>query len=322
VTNIAYTVGDSAGNPTVYFYNAGDFGNGNLNNNDVQNALAASLGLRVPYSFSDAFDAMDAFPVDTGTSVGGDGQIRFLDWQVILQRSFHLDTNNWVRLWSAGGVRTNSRTNLNSSPDLPAQSSSADSAGGGISLNGVRLRNVNAQFGAASQGNVNPGDVVQVPISVNVAAGSSLAGLQFRAVVQPLNGAPALTQPVQFTPAAGVPAPIAPTLPANQAGGGWPVISSANSFGAPLTGNTVLGTISVPVPTTAQAGQLYSVAIVNADGAPNLATQYNFATSVGFVSVQAPPVQATDSAIGGFKLSWFGEAGQTYTIESSSDLLN
>ncbi|MHB8521738.1 MAG: hypothetical protein ACYDH9_13395 [Limisphaerales bacterium] len=319
VSNVPYSVGDSAPGAG---YNAGDFGNGNLNNNDVNNALAASLGLRVPFSFSDAFDAMDAFPVDTAGSVGGDGQIRFLDWQIILQRALRLDTNNWIRLWSAGGVRTSTRTNLNSAPSLPAQSSSADSASGGIILNGVRLKNVNAQLGATSQGNANPGDVVNVPVSVNVASGSSLAGLQFRAVVQPVGDAPALTQPVQFTPATGIPAPMAPTLPSNQAGGGWPVISQTSSFAAPLTGNNVLGTVSVPIPPTAQPGQLYSVAIVNADGAPNLSTQYNFATGVGFVSVQAPAVQPAVSAMGGFKLNWFGEAGQPYTIESSSDLLN
>ncbi|MBU6400117.1 MAG: chitobiase/beta-hexosaminidase C-terminal domain-containing protein [Verrucomicrobia bacterium] len=319
ITNIPYTVGDSApGN----FYNAGDFGNGNLNNNDVNNALAASLGLRVPYTFSDAFDAMDAFPVDTTTSVGGDGQIRYLDWQVILNRSLRLDTNDWIRMWSAGGVRVNAHTNLNSAPDLPAQSSSADAGSGLITLNGVKLQNVNAQVGVVPQGNVNPGTVANVPVYVNVTPGSSLAGLQFLATVQPAGGAPALTQPVQFVPATGVPAPIAPALSANQAGGGWPALTTTNSFAAPLTGSNLLGVVSIPIPSTAQAGQAYVVAIVNADGAPNLTTQYNFAVSSGSVAVQAPALQPTLPAVSGFKLDWFGDAGQIYTIESSSDLLN
>lgn len=317
VTNVPYSVGDSAPGAG---YNAGDFGNGNLNNNDVNNALAASMGLRVPFSFSDAFDAMDAFPVDTAGSVGGDGQIRFLDWQIILQRALRLDTNNWIRLWSAGGVRTSLRTNLNSSPSLPASSSSADLAAG-LTLAGLRLQKVNAQLGAVSQGNVNPGGVVNVPVYVNVAPGSSLAGLQFRAIIQPLGDAPALASSPQFTAPASLPAPIVPLLPPNQVAAAWPVIGST-SLNPALQSSNALGVVSFTIPASAQINQLYSVSIVSADGAPNLSTQYDFATSSAFVSVASPVVQSVTPAVNGFKVSWFGEAGQSYVVESSGDFLN
>jgi sugar lactone lactonase YvrE len=318
VTNIPYTVGDSAPGAS---YNAGGFGNGNLNNNDVNNALAASLGLHVPFSFSDAFDAMDAFPIDTPTSVGGDGQIRFLDWQIILQRSLGLDTNNWTRMWSTGGLRVNSRATLNGAPDLPAESSSADSSAG-LRLTAQNLA-VQAGVGANST-TAAAGGTAQVPIYVTVAPGSALAGMEFRAVVQPLNGAPALTQPAQFIPAQGVPVPQAPPLPPNQAGGGWPLPmgsgSSSDTFSSSLTGSNVLGIVTFTVPAAAQDSQVYSVTVANADGAPDINTQYTFTSGTAFVAVGAPPPASVAPADTTLQLSWPGAAGSSYVVEESADL--
>jgi len=183
VTNFAYRVGDTS--PRGW-YNAGDFGDGNLDNADVNNAFAAAAGIRLPFAFSDAFDAMDAFPEDTAGTVGGDGQIRFLDWQIILLRSLRLNTNaglgvsttNWSRFWS-GGVRTNGTTSL-----VPAALRATSTPPPGE----VWVRH--AALGALPLENVTPGATVSVPVFASIARGSSLAGLQFRAVVSPADGAP------------------------------------------------------------------------------------------------------------------------------------
>ena len=98
ISNLSYLAGDSSPGGG---YNAGEFGSGRLNNADVNNAVYASMGVHIPYTFSDVYNAMDVYPQSPG--IAGDGFITFLDWQTILFRSEFLDTNAWLRAWSAGG---------------------------------------------------------------------------------------------------------------------------------------------------------------------------------------------------------------------------
>src|SRR5262249_728344 len=184
VTNLSYIVGDSA---LSDWYNAGDFGNGNLGNNDVNNAFHVSLGVVNVFPFTDLFDSMDAFPPDSATTLGGDGEIRFLDWQLILSRSLRLsDTPNWQRSWSVGGVRQPATATLNSSADTPGQMLTAPAPGA------VWVKQ--AGLSAASVANARPGQTVQVPLYVKVAEGDSLSGLQFLAKVMPSPAAPHLAK--------------------------------------------------------------------------------------------------------------------------------
>src|SRR5208282_5399081 len=159
VTNIAYTVGDSA-SISGGWYNAGEFGDTNLDNSDVNLAFNAALGMRVPYAFSDVFNAMDAYPVDAPGFVGGDGQIRFLDWNVILQRALRLDTNNWARAWSAGGNLVDFPAPLTASNPMPKD---------------LQPKSPppwpwyrQALIGAVSTGNAVPGRTVNVPVYVKL----------------------------------------------------------------------------------------------------------------------------------------------------------
>jgi hypothetical protein len=311
VSNIPYIVGDSS--PGAW-YNAGSFGDGELDNADVNNAFSASLGVRTPFSFSDAFDAMDAFPEDSAAGVGGDGQLRFLDWQVVLRRSLRTRTNNWSRSWSVGGVRvaTAITTNLVRSASSPGQE--VDSA-----LRGHVWPD--AEITAGDFGQAQPGQNVTVPIRVKVLRGRGLAGLQFRAAVQPESGAPALDRPVQFTPASSIPNPLqANGLPIDQVGHAWTPL--LNPFAAALAEEVEVGTLTFMVPVNAQTGQAYSVRFLSADGAPDLETAVDLAGNAGSVVVGAPP-KTTVPSVGprGFKLNWQGQTGQHFVIESSADLV-
>jgi hypothetical protein len=281
ITNITYLVGDTAPGG---WYNAGDFGNGSdgtgagqISNNDVNGVFFASIGVREPYPFTDVFDAMDVFPEDAPGTVGGDGQIRFLDWQIILLRSLMLNTNsnfaisanNWTRRWSAGGNRVPGATNLNS----------------GFQIAGIepqfpgRVWERQVLLTASTVGNAIPGAGVLVPIYARVSSVAPVAGLHFRAVVTPTGGAPALTSPVQFISSYPDVQVVTPSI--GEAGVAW-------NFGRIALGggsSNLLGFLVLNVPLTAAAGDCYTVSLANADGAPSLSVQYDFETRSGCVVV-------------------------------------
>ncbi len=298
ITNISYVVGDSA---IASGYNAGDFGNGNLNNNDVNNAFYASLGVRTPFSFSDVFDAMDAFPVDSATSVGGDGQIRFLDWQVILLRSLRLDNNNWKRSWSTGGRRAPATATLNNATATPAMSTTYAASDKEWSRQAVIF--------AQPIEMAEPGATVKVPVYVKVTPGFEVSGLQFRAEVEPVGAAPSLEAPAVFTASTEVTKPITVNglqegFPINQTAGAWSLVQ--NAFSTPVRNIQLLGWVAFTVPATAVKGQYYTIRFLNVDGAKDMTTQYDFESLPAIVwigtAAQTPAEQISDE----YKMRFFG----------------
>jgi NHL repeat len=292
VTNISYVVGDNA---VASWYNAGDFGNGNLNNNDVNMAFKVSVGILNLYPFTDLFDSMDVFPPDSLTTVGGDGQIRYLDWNHLLLRSLRLETPNWQRAWSAGGVRMPANATLNSAPDLPGQALVVPPPGA------VWVRQ--ASVSASAIENAQPGQSVSVPVYVKIDDGDSLSGLQFMARIIPSPLAPSLSAPAQFIPVEGSP-PGQSTdgLAPNQVAYAW----NLGSFTPPLQERALLGNVVFTVPATSHAGQSYRVRFGNADGAPDQNTEYEFETFSAVVWVAGPASGSADIISDEWKIKFFG----------------
>jgi len=318
VTNISYVVGDSG---IANWYNAGDFGNGNLNNSDVNNAFLASFGIFSPYPFSDVFDAMDVFPADSSIAVGGDGQIRLLDWTTILGRSLRLPgfENNWTRAWSGGGVRSHANGTLNGLPNLPAESFSnaaelAWSRDGSVSARTVE--------------NVPPGQAISVPVYAKLGSGRQIKGLQFRVIVEPDGGAPALDQRVQFITNPALPSPVGllgleSRIPLNQTIGAWAPIQ--NAFVTPLKDNNLLGYVSFRVPADAKVGQSYAIRFANVDGSPDLRTQYDFESFPGAVWVGTSAQRSAEVISDEYKQEFFGSLNNPFSapdVDADGDGVN
>lgn len=257
VENKSYLVGDTA---TAAWYNVGDFGDGDLKNNDVNNAFFASLGVRTPFPFTDVFDAMDVFPEDSSVRAGGDGQIRFLDWQVILQRSLRLTNVNWLRAWSDGGVRVPDAT------DLPVSGHTAADEDYAFGPGAVWVRD--GLVAGGDLGGVLPGARVSVPVWMVANEGVKLDGMQFRVEVHPVNGAANIAGTVGFKPVPDMPTPYSPGSALTKAD--IPFSYAAWSVGdleEPLQGGKLLGYVDFVIPPDAEQGTRYEVRISNADGA-------------------------------------------------------
>ncbi|HVY68589.1 MAG TPA: chitobiase/beta-hexosaminidase C-terminal domain-containing protein, partial [Verrucomicrobiae bacterium] len=291
VGKVSYLVGDSA---ISRWYNAEQFGelgpgafgfgDGQLQNNDVNNAFVASFGLRSPFPFSDLFNAMDVYPEDVPGTAGGDGQIRYLDWQVLLARSLGLDADNWRRTWSPGGVLLPSPTVLPGFPDRTGQK--MISRAGEIWSPQARLHAVTVQNA--------PIGTVEVPIEVTVKDGESLSGLQFRAVVTADGNSQPLEGGVQFIPALGYPSPLSVGgLPPNQVGVAWSLYS--NPFQPALTGTQQIGKLRFVIPQYARSSHSYTVHFANADGSPMPIQNYTFETVPGTVWVLAPALRPVET---------------------------
>jgi sugar lactone lactonase YvrE len=291
VTNVSYVVGDSG---VASWYNAGDFGDFNLGNNDVNNAFHVSLGLYNLFPFTDVFDAMDAFPPDSVTTVGGDGQIRFLDWQLVLRRSLRLSTPNWQRSWSADGLRVPASATLSGSPDLPGETLVAPPPGA------VWVRQ--ASFRAEPIENVRPGQAVKVPVYIQVEEGASISGLQFLAKIVPSSSAPSLSAQALFVPEVAASGRPVDGLGLSQVAYAWDL----GSFTPPLQGRALLGHVVFTIPATARSGQSYQLRFGNADGAPDENTQYDFETFAGRVWVNGPATGAEDAISDEWKKAFFG----------------
>jgi|GEM_PF-2526216 len=280
IKNIPYVVGDTS--PGTW-YNAGDFGDGDLDNSDVNNAFYASFNLHLPEADSDVFRAMDVFPLDfDGIDGAGDGQIRFLDWNIILNRALRLRDDNFTRYWTNGfdSPLSLSLTGL-------TRNASPDGVGTTLKPKGAverwfRPANLQAQI----RQTVTPGAPVSVPVILEVKQGFTVRGLQFAATVESSDGT--IAKPtVGFTRAGGVPVGLgASELEQGQTGYAWPV--GGVTFSA---GSYTLGSLNFVVPANAPAGTTFTIRFVNADGAENIETQMDFETLHGAVMVNGtlPP---------------------------------
>ena len=259
-----YLVGDVE---PFRWFNAGDFGNTNLLNNDVMQIFQSAVyHFNSPPDGSDMFDAMDS---SDGTSNGlydgadtainnitmGDGELNVDDIFVTFRRSLDPSLKWFARFWQ-GGSRQAVEVPNRAPGVAPASGKKKSSV---VSTSTPTVAISADDIVAAS------GTTVQVPIRVHITGGLPIRIALLNVTIEPLDGTPALTVPINIIPSAGLGTPsLATSTATNDASVAW-----LNNAAAGVAGDAVLATVSFQVPASAGPNAAYRVHINHFSGSEN-----------------------------------------------------
>jgi len=300
------------------WFNAGDFGNTNLQNADVMQVFQSAIySLDYPPLGSDFFDAMDScgatyvdlghgylelntFVTDTNllnllfngndTTINqiafGDGNLDVCDVYVTYRRSLDPSLTWFNRFWT-NGVRVAETVSNLFNPGVvnqPLSSSSklqpAIGASASVSTSVTNQPKVNFTAGDCQ---TNAGSTIQIPITANIFGNYPLRVLMLNLTVVPLDGSPALTTPVTFSynRALGTP------WTTDQQGNGNYSAVWLDSTITGLTGNATLGTLTVTIPTNATSSAAYAIHFDHASASPNGIGPFPKQTLTGLITLSS-----------------------------------
>jgi hypothetical protein len=314
-----YIVGDVA---PFHWFNAGDFGDTNILNNDLEQLQQTLIyGIDPPPPGSDMADALDSccgstngvnlssssdFAFDANSVINtigyGDGVLGLSDLYVTLRRALDPTLVNYARFWSNGLRVAEVTSNLfRGSPDGEAEViAKKDSK---LQPNPARLDSdplVNI-----STGNVRgkAGDVVHIPITADVYGTNAVRSLLLRLSVVSLDGAGPLQQAVVFHPN--------PALSGGfYRGGNAAVDRYAGAWldfpGIPA-GTFTIGTLDIGVPAGSGADALYQIQIDKAEASANGIVTFPLTSENGLVIMENRAATPWNDGIpDAWRLQYFG----------------
>jgi hypothetical protein len=337
-----YVVGDAA---PFHWLNAGDFGEGMLDNSDVMQVYQSGvLGVNMPPLNSDLYLAMDSagglgaydgvnnyytnagvatFDEQTNMWVGndlsintnafGDGALDINDLYVTFRRSLDPSLLWFQRFWTNGQFVAVTTPNLAFNTNTPNKAASSAVASKVVVNGDYKKSFVTFTAGDAL---ASSGQSIQIPIYAQINGDYPLKVLGLNLSVVPLDGSPALTESVSFTPVAGL---GNPTFPATVKGYGNYSAVWLNSTISGLTGNAQIGTLTVPVPAGAPSSAAYAVHFNLASGSPNGLALFPKETVTGLITLSS----RTNSSYGdgipdSWRLRWFGTVNNLLSLASAN----
>jgi hypothetical protein len=279
-----YIVGDLA---PFRWFNAGDFGDGSILNNDLEQVHQTAIYFNnAPPPGSDFEDAMDSCCVDTNrvnrsnsfahadgsdttiNQIGfGDGALNIADLYVTFRRALDPSLVWYARYWS-NGVRQAEvvpNTFRGQVTPLSVASSASPVPPPPDELERQSVSDEPSVTFRAQTPTVLRGQVAAVPIVAEIKGAYRLRTLLLNLKIKTLDGPTGLAQNVSFV--------SHPLLGAPNFGGS----GSTENYGAAwvdpnnsgLAGTVVVGTLYVPIPATATATSAYLIHFDKASASPN-----------------------------------------------------
>ena len=342
-----YLAGDSA---PFRWFNAGDFGDTNLDNADVEQVFqTAAYGLNSPPLGSDFFDSMDSAggfgadylfigylqkgpPVaseagygnndDTSVnfSIFGDSTLDVSDVYATFRRSLDPSLTLYRRFWTNDTV--NSYSGLAAVPfdrtNLVAHTSSAKPMGlPGSGL--VSITNTPSVNFASADFVASAGQVLHIPVTAKVFGKYPLRVAMLNISVVPMDGSPALTVPISFKPNGTNTALGTPTS-------GFTASDGINNYCAAwldstiagISNSAIIGTLTVNIPTNATSLCSYAIHFDHASGSPNGAVSFQRQALTGLITLSSRTNSTYNDGIpDSWRLRYFGTVNNYLSVSNA-----
>ena len=326
-----YFAGDSA--PFGWF-NAGDFGDLKLDNSDVMQVFQSAVyHLNTPSRTSDLFDSMDScgkFGVIQngllveGATLGvsdtqslwdaddpvindvafGDGRLDVCDVYVTFRRSLDPSLTWYRRFWTnQNGAAFKAAVAVNPQPATQPLVKTQGTARPLVVGNALVAGPSPSVTFTAGDVSAAAGQTIQVPIKAQIFGSYPLRVLMLSLTVNPLDGSPALTSPIQFSPN---PALGSPALSSSSGNNNY-AASWLDSAIAGLSSNVTVGVLTIQVPANAPANASYSIHFDHASASPNGIALFPEQTISGLVTLSdRSSSMFGDSIPDSWRLRYFG----------------
>lgn len=324
-----YVVGDVS---PFHWFNAGDFGDTNLVNNDIYQVFqSATYAFDVPPRGTDFFDAMDSCCGGAGgtlitnvfdgslTSVDqimfGDGVLNVTDVFVTFRRSLDPSLKWFARYW-VNGQRQAAEIPNQFRGTLNLKSSNLSQALANLPAETLRPSSIAQKPSVIFQADdlrVAPGQVVSLPIRAEVAGDYPMRVLMFNVTVEPLEGTPPLDEPVVFNP---IPQLGSPTMTASRGRANYAAAWLDHQIPG-VRGSAVVGTLRLAIPAQATATAAYRVHFEHVSASPNGFSVLPMVISDGLLTASDRSASSYGDGIpDSWRLRYFGTAGNFFSQEN------
>ena len=197
----------------------------------------------------------------------GDGVLDVCDVYVTYRRSLDPSLTWFRRFWMNGNrvaeTVPNLFTSAAASPSSSVVSKTAQPATSIASF--TSITNQPKVIFTAGDYQTTAGSTIQIPITASIFGNYPLRVLMLNLTVVPIDGSPALTAPVQFTPN---PALGTPYMTGSIGNDNYSAVWLDSTITG-LTGNASIGTLTVTIPTNTTSLSAYAVHFDHASASPN-----------------------------------------------------